>query len=58
MKFKRVTLIFDSQFCGRQELPVKIPESKGDEYIKSLFPELLGVEFDENCHYIVGELEG
>lgn len=57
MKLKKVTLIFDSQFCERQELPVRVPEYKSEDDIKSLFPELLGVEFDENCHYIIEELE-
>lgn len=57
-KLKRVTLVFDAQFCGHEELTVRIPDYKDDDYIKNvLFPECLGVKFDENCSYTIEELD-
>lgn len=49
----KVTLVFDAQFCGRMEATVELPEEVSDEEIKALFPERLGIDFDENCYWTV-----
>lgn len=56
MQFKRVKLIFDSQFCGQEDLEINIPACRDDAYIQSLFDKLLGVPYNkEACRYEIIE---
>lgn len=56
MKLKTVKLVWTTCLCGWETLTVKIPYYKDDEWIQSLFFELLGIDYDEDfCHYEVLE---
>lgn len=54
-KTKRVKLIFAAQFCGSAERIVEVPADADEQYIIDLFPEEMGLEFDENCFYEILE---
>lgn len=47
----KIKLIFDAQFVGREEVTVEVPDTISDEDIKKLFPEYIGIEYDENCSW-------
>ncbi len=56
MKTMLVRLIFDAQFCGHEEITVRMPINKDSDYIKAvLFPQVMGLAFDENCGYEILE---
>lgn len=50
---KKVKLVFDSQFCGREETEVFVPADATEEYIKDLFYTVLGVPYNRECDYQV-----
>ena len=52
---KKITLIFDAQFVGREETTIEVKDNITEEEIKQLFPTYLGVEYDESCYYVVKE---
>lgn len=47
----RVKFCFDSQFAGKMEKVAVLPEDITDEQIKSKFPEVLGLDYDDNCWF-------
>ena len=56
MKLKTVKLVWTTCLCGWETLTVKIPYYKDNEWIQSLFFELLGIDYDEDfCHYEILE---
>ena len=42
---------FDAQFCGSMEKIINSERKLNDEDIKSMFPDVLGIPYDENCYY-------
>ena len=48
---KKVKLIFAAQFCGYAERIIEVPADADDDYIKELFPEEMGLKFDDNCDF-------
>ena len=48
---KKVKLIFAAQFCGYAERIIEVPADADDDYIKELFPEEMGLAFDDNCDF-------
>jgi hypothetical protein len=48
----KVLLGFNAQYCGYFEKEVDIPYDKfSHEYVLSIFPIEMGLEFDNNCFY-------
>ena len=47
----KVKLYFTTQFTGSIEKEIKVPDNSTDEYIESLFPKCIGIEYDDNCSY-------
>lgn len=54
---KKVKLMFDAQFCGYAERIIEVPAEADEDYIKSLFPEEMGIPFDDNCFFEILENE-
>ena len=52
-----VRLIFDAQFCGRVEATTELPDDASEKDIKESFSEILGIDFDENCSWVVESKE-
>ena len=48
---KKVKLIFAAQFCGYAERIIEVPADADDNYVKGLFPEEMGLVFDDNCDF-------
>ena len=48
----KVKLIFNAQFCGYAEKIIEVLDDSTDEYIKSLFPKEMGMDYDDNCNYV------
>lgn len=48
----KVKLIFNAQFCGHAEKVIEVPDDSTDEFIESLFPEEMGLNYDDNCNYV------
>jgi hypothetical protein len=46
-----VKLGFDSQFVGSWEDEFEIPDNSTEEYIKNMFPDKLGIKFNNECYY-------
>ena len=47
----RLRLIFDAQFCGREEKIVDVDESITEDEIKLLFQKYFGISYDDNCYW-------
>jgi hypothetical protein len=45
----KIKLCFNAQFVGSFNEIVEVLDEATDEYIKSLFPEKMGLPFDDNC---------
>jgi hypothetical protein len=45
----QIKLCFAAQFVGSIYKDVEVPNNATDDYIKSLFSEEIGLEFDDNC---------
>ena len=54
---KKVKLMFDAQFCGYAEGIIEVHAEADEDYIKSLFPEEMGIPFDDNCFFEILENE-
>jgi hypothetical protein len=54
---KKVKLMFDAQFCGYAERIIEVPAEADEDYIKGLFPEEMGIPFDDNCFFEILENE-
>ena len=48
-----VRLIFDAQFCGRVEATTELPDDASEEEIRESFSEILGIDFDDNCSWVI-----
>jgi len=47
----KIKFIFDTQFCGYAEQIIELQSNVSDEDIKSMFPIVMDLEYDENCSY-------
>ncbi len=48
----KVIFGFDAQFCGHFENIVELPDNITDIEIKAMFPEVMGLEYDDNCYFV------
>lgn len=51
----KITLIFNAQFVGRDEVTVEVEDNLTEEEIKKLFPKYLWMDYDENCYWVLEE---
>jgi len=51
----KVKFIFDAQFCGYDEEIKELQSNLSDEDIKSMFPLVLGIPFNNDCSYEIME---
>ena len=52
----KVKFGFDAQFCGRFHEIVDLPDNTTEDKIIAMFPEILGLPFDNNCYYEILEV--